>query len=105
MPETPHFAFPFDRDPRTGKVRVVEQGSPEHVLGNDNVIVRCPMGWREERPEFGWPWPEFANAPLDLEGLAAALDEFGQPAHRNIADYAASADQAVRQVQIDVEAG
>jgi hypothetical protein len=75
MADIPHFRHPFTRSP-SGRVAVVEQDTPEHVQSCQNVIVRCPTGFREERPEFGWPFPEFRTAPLDLTELAVALRRF-----------------------------
>jgi phage baseplate assembly protein W len=56
MADIPHFAFPFARGVH------VEQDSAEHIMSCENVIVRCPVGFRVERPDFGIPWPEYATA-------------------------------------------
>jgi phage baseplate assembly protein W len=53
--EFPHFAFPFQRGPDN----VVEQDTPEHVLGCLLTIAHCPVGFRLERPDFGIPWMEY----------------------------------------------
>jgi phage baseplate assembly protein W len=103
MADLPHFAFPFARG-ADGKVNVVEQDSPEHIMACENVIVRCPTGWREERPEFGWDFPEFRNS-MDLEALEAALERW-EPrrtvhvSERSVEDLV---DQATREISIDVE--
>lgn len=102
MADRPHFAFPFERDP-SGKIRVVEQDSDEHVMSCEHVIVRCPLGWREDKPEFGWPWPEFANMPLDLTGLEAALRRWEPRSRANATDYTEVANAAVREVTVEVE--
>ena len=81
MADIPHLAFPFHlhRGPShsypemaTGSVSVVEQDSPEHVESCENVILRCPVGWRIERPDFGIPWPEYAT-DVDENAVLAAL--------------------------------
>ncbi len=74
-PETPHFAFPFGRG-ANGKIEVCEQGSEAHVTACANVIARCQLGARPERPEFGWRWPYMHLLPLDLTGLTDALARF-----------------------------
>lgn len=102
MADRPHFSYPFERGV-DGNVKVVEQDTDEHVMACENVIIRCPVGWREERPEFGWPFPEFATTPLDLGPLENALDRF-EPRGRAVGhDIADAADAAIRHVQVDVE--
>lgn len=73
-PLRPHFAFPFTRT-ATG-VQVVEQGSDPHIMAQENVVAYCPLGYREERPEFGWPFPDLALMPIDAEPLLNALNSF-----------------------------
>jgi hypothetical protein len=73
--DRPHFAHPFGRD-STGSPALVEQDTPEDVTGCETRIVLCPLGFRLDRPEFGWPWPMFQTMPLDLTALDNALDRF-----------------------------
>lgn len=102
MADRPHFAFPFGRGP-DGKIAVVEQDSDEHVMSCEHVIVRCPLGWREDKPEFGWPWPEFASVPLDLNALEEALRRWEPRSRASATDYADVANAAVREVTVEVE--
>ncbi len=102
MPDTPHFGYPFTRGVN-GKVNTVEQDTPEHVMSCEHVIVRCPLGFRQERPEFGWPFPEFHTVPLDLGPLEASLRRFEPRGQANATEYADAANAAVREVQIEVE--
>lgn len=100
MPDTPHFSYPFERGPN-GRVRVVEQDTAAHELSRANVIVRCPLGFRDERPDFGWAWPEYRNLPLDLAPLDEAFARHGIVARA--ADFHVEAQLAVEQVNVDVE--
>jgi phage baseplate assembly protein W len=102
MPDRPHFAFPFTRGV-TGKVNVNEQDTIEHVMACEHVIVRCPLGFRDDRPEFGWPFPVFQNAPLDLTALTEALNRFEPRGTATGHEYADEADQATRNITIQVE--
>lgn len=102
VPERPHFAYPFQRG-ASGGVNAVEQDTVEHVTACENVIVRCPLGWREERPEFGWPWPEFHPAPLPLGPLQAALRQFEPRGNTSAVEYADVVDASIRYMQVDVE--
>jgi phage baseplate assembly protein W len=63
MADIPHFRFPFARSPNTGRVVVVEQDTGEHVVSCENVVLRCPAGFRLDRPEFGVRYPEYASRP------------------------------------------
>jgi phage baseplate assembly protein W len=99
--ERPHFSYPFSRGP-TG-VNVVEQDTPEHIASCENVIVRCPLGFREERPDFGWPFPEFATLPIDTAGLTNALREFEPRGRASAREWADEASAAVRHISVDVE--
>lgn len=101
--ERPHFAHPFGRD-AAGRVNVVEQDTAEHVMACENVIVRCPTGFREERPEFGWPFPEFGTTPVDTGPLEDALRRFEPRGKVHAREYADAADAAVRHIELDVEA-
>jgi phage baseplate assembly protein W len=67
LPDRPHFAFPFTRG------AYVEQDTPEHVVSCENVIVRCPVGFRIERPDYGVPWPDYATQ-IDGEAVSSALE-------------------------------
>lgn len=98
--DLPHFAFPFVRAGK--KVAVVEQDTVEHVMACENVIVRCPLGFRQERPEFGWPWPTFQAIPVDLVQLETALRRFEPRGEAKAREYADRANAAVRGISIDV---
>lgn len=101
-PTYPHFSYPFQRGVG-GKVEVVEQASEGHAMAAANVVARCPTGWREERPEFGWPWPEFRNIPLSTEALDAALREFGvDGVTYRIREYAEDDDPTIRRIDVEV---
>ena len=69
--ENPHLKFPLERAP-TGGLKFVEQDSPEDVGSAVSFVVRCPAGWRPERPEFGWDFPEFRNV-MNLAHLRDAI--------------------------------
>lgn len=101
MADTPHFAYPFQRG-ANGHIAVVEQDTDEHVMACENVIVRCPLGFRDERPEFGWPWPEFRTAPVDVGALEEALRRFEPRGRATGHEYADAVNAAVRNIDIEV---
>jgi phage baseplate assembly protein W len=93
--ENPHLGHPYVRG------SYVEQDSPEHILACQARIVACPVGFRVERPEFGWPFPTYNTAPLNLDALTAALRRFEPRAPTATGqEWADAADFAVRHIQI-----
>jgi len=101
-PENPHFKFPFTLNAE-GRINQIEQDTIEHVQSCEEVIVRCPLGFRDDRPEFGWPWPEFANIPIDPQALEDALATFEPRGRANAVEWAEAANAAVRNISVDVE--
>ena len=102
MIEIPHFSFPFKFDPVNG-VAVVEQDTIEDVMSCEMVIASCPTGFRDDRPEFGWDWPELASVPLNLTALESALSEWeprGKPDATELYDIASSTLTSTVAVQI-----
>lgn len=57
-------------------VAVNEQDTEQEIMGCEFVIVSYPVGFRDDRPEFGWAWPEMVQAPLATADLVEALKEF-----------------------------
>lgn len=74
-PLRPHLKFPVQRGADGGLVWQ-EQGSEEQVLSCATLIARTPIGYRDERPEFGWDWPDLRLAPIDVTPLVNALNAF-----------------------------
>jgi phage baseplate assembly protein W len=101
--EIPHFAFPFGRG-ADGRINTVEQDTPEHVNACENVIVACSTGAREERPEFGWPIPQFATMPIDPAPLERALERFEPRGNHTVTEHADAIAQAIEKFSIRTEA-
>lgn len=83
-PELPHFAYPFARTPDGTGVAVNEQDTEPEIMACELVIVAYPVGFRDDRPEFGWAFPELAQAPITIDQLEQALTEFEPRAPVNI---------------------
>ena len=102
-PDRPHIRFPFQRG-ADGRIQVVEQDGPQHVMSCAAVVTHCPIGARDDRPEFGWAWPEMENAPINTTSLEQALTNFGHPdGTPNISqvyDMAASVVRVRTEIQI-----
>lgn len=98
--DTPHFAYPFALV--GAHVATVEQDTEEHLMTCANHVARCPTGFRDERPDFGWSFPEFRTAPLDPEGLVVALERFGPAARFTATEVADAADATTRRITIEM---
>src|SRR3954452_1008648 len=100
--EPVHFAFPFQRG-TDGKVACDVQDTPDHVLSQVNVIVRYPQGYRIDNPDFGIPWPEFANAPVAVEPIRAAVQRQVPNAEITGREFANSLGPAFRNLELDLQ--
>lgn len=107
MSDLPHFAFPFER-PANSKVKVVEQDTVEHVAACENVILACPVGFRQERPDFGIPWPEYrairggSRATADPGAIEEAVRRLEPRGLSSVADLTTRAQAAIGEVEIEV---
>lgn len=75
-PQLPHFAYPFTRTPDGTGIGVNEQDTEDEIMACEMVVISYPVGFRDDRPEFGWAWPELAQAPISSAQLEQALKEF-----------------------------
>jgi phage baseplate assembly protein W len=93
MPATPHLAFPFRRNPDTGKVVAVQQDTDEHIQSCEASIANCNLGRRIDRPDFGWPFPTGKQIPVDPRPLIDALNKFEpRVKNRSVTEYQDLAD-------------
>jgi phage baseplate assembly protein W len=103
-PDIPHLAFPFSRSTDGSQVLVVEQSAADEIMACANVITLCPIGYRADRPEFGWPWPDLKVIPVDAGPLVRALNMFEPRASSSSVDVEtmAQAALAIQNIQVDV---
>lgn len=101
--ELVHLGFPIRRG-SDGKLVTVEQGSQDHVMAQVNTVVRYPVGYRLEYPNFGIPWPAFTNAPVSADRIAAAVQsQVPDASSVNYSEYANAVDASIRNVELHVE--
>lgn len=67
----PQLAAPFTIA-RSGPV-VVEQGSEANIASNVYNVAVCPIGFRQDLPEFGVPSLVDGHYPVDLATLEGAI--------------------------------
>lgn len=82
---------------------VVEQDTPDELLTCAQHIVRCPTGFRQARPDFGWSFPEFRNVPLDTGSLIDALERFGPSGRFSAGEVADVVDASIRHIAIQMQ--
>lgn len=70
-PDNPHIKLPFQL--AGSVVAVVEQDSPEEIEQNVEVILRYPLGFRPELPDFGVRDLTFAEGHPDLNEIQTAI--------------------------------
>lgn len=73
MTDVPHFAFPFRFD--GGRAVEVEQDSVDDVVACVEAVLRCPLGHRDERPDFGVEDQTFRQGGIDVAALTDAVEE------------------------------
>ena len=88
--------------PACGQVSVVEQDTVEHIMSCETVIASYPVGYRHDRPEFGWAWPDLTTYPIDTSGLEQALKQFEPRGKATVVDQYLDAMVAAS-VHVDVE--
>jgi phage baseplate assembly protein W len=107
-PALPHLAYPFARTPDGTGIQVNEQDTEAEIMACEMVIVSYPVGYREDRPEYGWAFPDLAQAPISTASLEQALKEFeprGPVQIDAVHDYANSTATLNVNVQIQSEGG
>lgn len=71
-------------------------------MAQANMVAYTPLGYREERPEFGWPFPDLTLMPIPATPLLNALGTFVPNGEFTLAD----AEQIAAGVfEIDINVG
>jgi hypothetical protein len=97
--DTPQFALPFRI--LGGTAQVNEQGSADDIAACVEAILRYPMGYRPEAPEFGRPRGlAFNKGDLELAQLAAQLARLEPRAAYLLEEEPEALEAAVRRVAV-----
>lgn len=67
----PHFDLPFRLSGKS--FATTEQDSYADVANCVEAIVRCPAGFRDDSPDFGFEDTTFELVPLNLEDLTTQI--------------------------------
>lgn len=79
MTEVPHFSLPFKFQlDQNGEMHACEneQDSIDDITDCVEAIVRCPLGYRIELPEFGIRDQTFSEGGLNVEEIQVAITQW-----------------------------
>lgn len=68
--DTPQLAYPFEIT-SSGAVREVEQDTLDEIAMSIEIILRYPLGYRDELPDFGIPELAFRESTEDISSMLA----------------------------------
>ena len=83
MTVVPHFAIPFRFS--TPHAQEVEQDTQDEIAQCCEAVLRYPLDYRPELPEFGCPETAFQMEPLDLTTMQTQLDRW-EPRAQSLVD-------------------
>lgn len=98
---TPHFDIPF-RFVGTSAA-TVEQNSPKEFSNAVENIIRTPLGFRDELPDFGVHDVLFSQAPINPSLLIRDVERYEGRARLIGVELADQIDESVRHIQIQIE--
>lgn len=75
--DIPHLSLPFrfEAHAADGHVVVSEQDSIDDIANCVELIVKTPLGWRDEAPDFGIPDLTFSVLPIGPQTIEQLLEE------------------------------
>lgn len=103
--ETPHFDLPFRFNSAGTAAVVVEQDSDKEIKNCVEAIVRYPVDYRDDLPEFGIDQQVFTSDPdgIDLDKIKVAVTEWEPRAETEITQRGLDAtDIAIREVIVNL---
>ena len=98
MTAIPHFSYPF----RFGgpQAAVTEQDSLEEIADCCATILLCPLGYRDELPEFGLPPQTFATPEPNRVEMRAALDTWEPRAATALSQQPLGEDELLARLEV-----
>ncbi len=92
---SPHFSATFEILQKGSKV--VEQNSEGDLLARAKNVAVCPIGFREDVPEFGIPELLFKTVPLRLAEVRTEIARWAE-LDLSVAEHSEGLETAIRQV-------
>lgn len=102
-PGVPHFDYPF-RFNADGHAAANEQDSEDDILACAIAILKTPLGFRDDLPDFGIAETLFTEGPIDVEEIRAALEMWEERAIFTVMEDPVTLDNLVRLIKVQMEA-
>lgn len=74
--ETPQFDLPFRLNSTGTDALMVEQDSAEDVADSVETLLRTPLGWFEENPDYGVIDGTFDEGRVDVNEIQTAISQW-----------------------------
>jgi phage baseplate assembly protein W len=74
--ETPQFDLPFRLNAAGSDAVMVEQDSAEDVADSVETLLRTPLGWFEENPDYGVIDGTFDEGRVDVNEIHTAISQW-----------------------------
>jgi hypothetical protein len=100
MPDIPHLKLPLQLHGTS--FMMTEQDSDEEIADCVEAIIRCPVGFREDLPEFGMPEQTFASPSADITAMENAIIAWEPRVQALIAEDLSLMYQALERVGINL---
>jgi hypothetical protein len=103
-PIHPAMPFRFAEKP-DGSTDIVTnaQNSAAEVRAAIEAVLRCPLGFRDERPAFGLTDPTFSQAPLSTDEIRRVVTVWEPRAVLFLHEYGDLTDEAIRHITIEIQ--
>ena len=99
--ESEHLAAQFKFN-SAGHVETVTQETPECTAARVYHVAVCPIGFREDNPEFGVPEVAFQQVPLSTVGFESAILQWEPEATLEIIEEVEQQVQGQRILGVEV---
>lgn len=97
MPDTPQFALPFREN-----APEVEQDSAEEVVQSVETLIRTPLGFHAENPDYGVSDPTFEEGGPSTNEIMSAIDAWEPRADPLIEEGDVELDGLVANIRMTV---
>lgn len=101
--QVPHFTHPFrfyNASSVSLTVATAEQDSEEEILTCVESILRYPIGYRNEKPQFGLSDPTFTEGRIDPVEIEETIGRWEPRATLDIAESLDEVDSLIARIRI-----
>lgn len=103
-PDTPHFRYPFRFSAGTDKHALVnQQGTEDEIMDCVTAVLKTPIGFRDDLPDFGIPDEVFQEQPLRVEDVHTSLDQWEPRAAYRVLTDVNYREQLTARIEVEVQ--